>query len=364
MRFVSDISEGLIQGQSVAVRLPEHHPLGLASAIRSEIGNPPWKTIRLNEFGDERPIDVLYAVAVPGNEVGSVRSVESLLASESFAGCVYWIEDSSRRVWPLWKEFLQDYEYSCRSQKARDRATFCIPLVGDLALDPPKGDIGLTVHSYDGVASYLDTQLYAALLLESRGAISAIHRRLMVALIATLAVWDPLLVEQLVQEDMRSLLAPTDILRSFAIARKWEELNTSTSTDLWHLGVHHTFDGTQQVHSAALAVSQESSQEIYRRVWTAEIGVILPFIEEQRRILLGKLKSDLIVPFETRFGEVITELNDLEIGHIDSQISSGDVRVDYGTRIFVENLRAARNALSHLETLSVDLVTNGLLSTR
>jgi hypothetical protein len=98
------------------------------------------------------------------------------------------------------------------------------------------------------------------------------------------------------------------------------------------------------------------AEELNRMIWNAEVGIILPFIEETRRQLLEQLGDILKVPFTTRFGEVITNLNDLEIGHIDSQINTGTITVRYETRQLVQRLREARNALSHLAPLPPQLL--------
>jgi hypothetical protein len=52
----------------------------------------------------------------------------------------------------------------------------------------------------------------------------------------------------------------------------------------------------------------------------------------------------------TRFGEEITDIRDLEIGHIESQLANNPA-VSNSIRQLIMQLRQIRNALSHLERI-------------
>ena len=62
----------------------------------------------------------------------------------------------------------------------------------------------------------------------------------------------------------------------------------------------------------------------------------------------------LSVPFRTRFGDEILSLDDLELGHIESQLSS--VYIDSELRSRLSRLRRVRNHLSHGEAVPKDLL--------
>jgi hypothetical protein len=100
-----------------------------------------------------------------------------------------------------------------------------------------------------------------------------------------------------------------------------------------------------------------SEGEIQRRIWSAEVGIMLPFVEEQRQEILDRLTGFLQVPFRTRFGETIEDVRDLEIGHIETQLRSSNLYPDSNLMRLVQRLREIRNRLAHLETLSLDLLT-------
>jgi hypothetical protein len=79
--------------------------------------------------------------------------------------------------------------------------------------------------------------------------------------------------------------------------------------------------------------------------------VVLPYIEERRQQLLEELSAVLSVPFRTVYGQVLTDVRDLEVGHIEAQLAVGSAQVSETLRAEVRWLREARNRLAHLEPL-------------
>jgi len=60
----------------------------------------------------------------------------------------------------------------------------------------------------------------------------------------------------------------------------------------------------------------------------------------------------------TRFGEEVTGIRDLEIGHIESQLANNPA-VSNSIQQVITQLRKIRNALSHLESLDPALLLSG-----
>ena len=90
--------------------------------------------------------------------------------------------------------------------------------------------------------------------------------------------------------------------------------------------------------------------EIDRLIWKAEVGVLLPYIEEQRQILLDRYARNLTVPFLTTQGVMIDDVHDMEIGMIHYQLRD-NLAIPAETRAVIKNLKEARNSLSHLEAI-------------
>jgi hypothetical protein len=82
------------------------------------------------------------------------------------------------------------------------------------------------------------------------------------------------------------------------------------------------------------------------------VAVLLPFVEERRQELLARLRHHFEVPFRTANGEVIEDVRDLEIGHIEYQLATRGRAVPPEVRL----LKRIRNCLAHQETVEPALV--------
>ncbi|MDT5123166.1 MAG: hypothetical protein QOC96_2648 [Acidobacteriota bacterium] len=349
--FISRVVDDLREGQNILLCLPAHLPDGLHSAVRSTLDDEDWHwhTLDIGEAVAERPESLLFARFVPDAGADAIRNAHALAKESSFAGKVIWLDGLDDNSWPAWKEFIVAYGHACQSVPVFERTQFCIPLRGKLALDPPGEDVCLAQHHWRGAVDSLDMFLFTASVFAGRE-MPALHRRIAVAIAAHLALWDPSISERLAGERLKRILAPVPLLRDVARERDWRVDDAGK----WHLGTADMFDGEMRIHSALLALD-DSNSEIARRIWSAEVGVLLPFVEERRRELIAQLANALQVPYETRFGEVIEDVRDLEIGHIERQINSLP-SVDSNTRSFVRRLREIRNCLSHLEVLPPELL--------
>ena len=116
--------------------------------------------------------------------------------------------------------------------------------------------------------------------------------------------------------------------------------------------------GQLEFTTAALAASGKF-RDVEQRIWSAEVGILFPYVEEKRQELVEELRSVLRVPFVKRTGEVVSDLRDLEIGHIESQLKSMGVIMKPDQMRLIECLRQIRNHLSHFQLVPPDLVTSG-----
>jgi len=357
-RLIGRIVDDLRDGRNVTLCIPDHLPDGLTRAVREELGESwAWSTLRLEEQCTLDPVSALYDRYITDAEPSAIRNASTLATNPCIAGRIIWIEGLSSHTWPAWKRFLTEYQHVCLSRPLIERCTFCVPLPGKTALDPPVEDACLTNHYYRGVVDYLDIIMYTARVIQ-RGNLSALRHRLTVAVISSLAQWDPRVCDHFANEPLDSILDPGSSLKELAIHRGWSRTREQESLgNCWHLGMDERIDGKSLLHSAALALNDPTS-EISRRIWNAEIGVLLPFIEEKRRGFLERYGKILRVPFQTSFG-VITDVRDLEIGHIDYQLASCGLAIDPDVRRLVAQLRQIRNALTHLEPIPLGLLQDG-----
>jgi hypothetical protein len=216
-----------------------------------------------------------------------------------------------------------------------------------MAIVPPAQDVRLSVHNMFGILNSLDVHIYASENLNQKGR-SSLEVRLIIALVTAIALWDLGLAETLLNADIDKILNPAELLEELSQGHNWAYDNADFLR--WHLGTKNVFDHQVCIHSALV-----DRRELEHRIWQAQVGVLLPYVEEQRQRIIEELRNYLEVPFKTEFGQLITERQDLEIGHIYSQIQS-NYRIDILTREKVEYLRDIRNQLAHLEYIKVDLL--------
>ena len=202
--------------------------------------------------------------------------------------------------WQIWSRFLAAYAHAVRSQPLLDRGQFLVTLRGGGFEDLPEEDVCLSIHAWREVVDPTDVLLHSALTYRGRAG-GELGRRLAVAAIASLAGWDPITIESFSDTDAAQIMEPVDALAAMGKQRGWDR----GAEAAWADGSRETLDGRAQTHSALLACRGDPGKEIRRRLWSAQVGVLLPYIEEMRRGFIERFARSLRVPWRTRFGEVI-----------------------------------------------------------
>lgn len=351
-KFVSKVVAHLRDGKNVVLMMPRHANTHLRQALNSALGDEGdwiWYRFDLAQEEIRSPIDLLYSRCVVRPELSLRRNAVSLSREESFAGKLIWVNNVDSESWREWQAFLTDYQHACRSQAMIHRTLFCVELVGEPGNDPPPSDVCLEVIPWHSRVDQFDMLLYAASLFREQR-LPYFHKRLAISAVTQLAAFDPALAEHLAQFSLQEILNPFEILRVFAEERGWEGLDTENAALFWWEGIADNLGGDKIIHSAYLALN-ESRNEIHGRLWTAEVGVLLPFVEERRREIIQKLSKFLHIPYQTHFGEEISTLAELEIGHIEHQIAFYNIKVTQEFRRLVRILRRIRNHLAHFEAI-------------
>ena len=99
-----------------------------------------------------------------------------------------------------------------------------------------------------------------------------------------------------------------------------------------------------------------SSDHPRERIWAAQITVLFPLIERQRRLLLSAHRTRWQLPYERGDGRQIRRLEDLEIGDMAGQARSGSL---FGVdRERLNWLRRVRNQLAHNDVVSWATLTS------
>lgn len=355
-RFIAKVAEDLRDGKNVVLQLPEHCPIGLYGSLKHKLSPDGGWSIRQIALGDTAnslpPLAMLVTRCALGDTSEESWTVVDLAQSDVFLNQVIWIDGIEWKNWHDWCEFLREYAHVCRNVSMYERSLFVIPLVGKLGETGVDEDVCLSVHRWQGYVDGSDMLLYAARLMDPDTP-HVLIRRLTMFVLAQLALWDPALAEYLSRQDLSTLLEPQNALLDFASIRGWK----LGDRPAWHEGKTDSFEGSDRIHSAYLALSDPDG-ELTNRLWSAQVSVFLPYVEEERRQILRELQQNLIVPFESENGTIVHTINALEIGHIYHQIFTLGVTADQQVRRHVRSLREIRNCLAHLGTLSPEIVKN------
>lgn len=318
-RFIAQINDSLHAGKNVVLCLPEHVPNGLARAVVLSPYPPhggDWIIRRVPVDSKRDPAELLFHAFAPEIPGSALRNAATLAEAPGFARKLIWIDGLTCATWPVWRHFLEEYEHACRSYLPHERTLFCVRLVGAAANNPPQVAASLALHRWAGVVDLLDMLVYTSTIMPER-ALVGVKRRVAIAMVAQLALWDPAISDLLVRLSLRELTQPYEILNAIAHNRGWDA--TNPSLDTWHEGKLCFFEGQERLHSAAIGCRNQKN-EIERRIWSGQMSILFPFIEERRQTLLNELRAFLKTPFRTREGNWIDDIRDLEIGHIEWQL--------------------------------------------
>jgi hypothetical protein len=262
-------------------------------------------------------------------------------------GRTLWIENLSMDNWPDWKSFLTAYRHIALSQNLLERTLFVIPLVGNIAEDPPRPEIGFVLRRWDGVVSELDMLLFSTYLLHRR-LIAAELTAILAATITQIALFDPYLALNLADEPPKYILYPLPILIRLAQERSWQKETPA----LWKLGTAMQVGGQERAHSALRAVNL-GEDGILRRLWRAQVGILMRHIEEFRQYIAASFKGHISLPFKTSYGTIV-DVSELEIGHLAYQAKTFKLPLSSEDLFLLETYREFRNNLSHLKPISPD----------
>lgn len=347
--FVRRIADELAEGRNVVLALPEHLPAELSRAIRDERfpDGEAGRWIRLTAASENQssPARQVADIVLRQHPASVLVTATHLAQNDEHSGSVISVDGLTRDTWPVWRDFVEEYAHACRSRTVFERIVFIISLTGEPTLDIPANDVTLAVHQWYGVVEPIDQLLYASHLMRDCK-IPRLQREIVLMVVAHLALWDPLVAEYLCRQPFKLVLDPISVLADFGAKREWTCLPDDAKTR-WSCGMSDRFADVDQLHSAALAASSAAHavDEIRRRIWSAQVGVLLPFVEIRRRELLEQLNGELVGPFRFDNGLVIENVLDLEIGQLEYQLS---FRRDSPLRT-VRLLKTIRNQLAHLE---------------
>lgn len=358
--FLDSVEQDLRDGRNVIVAAPAGALPDLREALADRVVRNDYWCWRPVEFAEEDlsgsdPCEVIARRFVWSGGDAFPVTPELLAEARILQGCVVCIEGIPPAAWPRWREFLGEYEHARRNSGGRDGPLFCAMVRGIQEGDLPRAAVALAVRAWRGVVTSLDVWLHVSRRLPPSAAEDLFRRQLACSVCAALAGPDLVLADFLVMQGLSRVLKPVSLLEAWAVRCGWTAEGARQPS--WSSGMCDEFEGKVFVHSAVLALRGQY-EELDRRLWRGQVGVVFPFLEGWRNALVEVLRHSLVLPFETPFG-TITDARDLEIGHLLLMARRGGI--DWGTLDLLERLSRMRHALAHMEPAEADdLLAPGL----
>ncbi len=269
-----------MKGSNLVVRFPDGVPDGFDNALMDSLGN----ALRFVELvATDSPCDDISANLVQGDPV-TAQSLQDLLTDDRFRGRLIRLVDIDECSWPSWQDFLGRYAHAIRGEQLLGRTLFCVPLDGSSPSDSPRPDMALTHREWDGTIDEVDLLLLASERLRSR-MFSPLARQLLATLVSRVVRWDFDTAVYLLDEGERAILSPLQSLQHIAHDKGW---TAETPLD-WRRG---TMSKSGVAHPARAAVD-EPPREIEQRIWSAQLAVLMPRIEELRYNMVQDNRHDI-----------------------------------------------------------------------
>ena len=170
--------------------------------------------------------------------------------------------------------------------------------------------------------------------------------RLIGAVIAELSLWDMDCGYAMLGREIRSGDDINAALAAYAAQRGWTT-ETPDSVDEGTLGM---CNGVEETHSAALLLRGEVD-ELAKRIWRAQLGIVLPELDEIRLYIINRYQALLK---EADVGEVDL----IDYGQLCHSLSNNYSRIDMRDLDIIGWCRNQRNELSHLKPVQMTALLN------
>jgi hypothetical protein len=342
--FISDVVDQLRDGISVIVAAPTHAPGEMATVFAETLRRDHWSIETGAVDGQTDPLRWLTELLYLEPEQWVGWSVEKLFKKLPDGRAIV-IEGVTASTWEPWRSFLMDFEVASRGHASGLRPVLLVVVRGVPRKRLQAPGAALALRTWHGVFGELDTLIYVDQRLRAIQK-PARHHKLLVRLIAALALWDLDLADFLMTQPEQELFEPKTVLQAGRYALHREDTPIGAE---WECGGVDQFDGVEMVHSFVLLDQGDKKLELARRLWSAQAAELLPLIELRRRELAKGLERHVKCPFWLGGDRQVRSLDELEIGPL-AHVARTNA-VDPALRDRADRLAEYRNTLAHLQLL-------------
>ena len=361
LKYLGIISEHISQGRCIAVARPTSIDMGWETALDRAISDSGRFLYRvpddhLNIEDPQRMIERLILKKDGGPVLDGRNFVAACgVAAEQQMLPVLSIAFSDERLFRKWSDHVELLERWQRIALERDRLIVLLERTGLPGEIPGRKDPIYVNLGWPWPFEEMDMAVWSHV---CRQETKGVCGRLSVILASTLAGYDPELCLRLAEQDLDALLEPLPILKEYAQHRGWD---SQTPSNPW-IGTQGFLNGRPIPHAAWEAVKAPREPDYLRRIWSAQISVVLPEIEEMRRKFIRKHEKSLILPWVAKDErDTISLPSECEVGHLYAMVCGSRHN---GRKMFVPQedfdwikcLWKCRNQHSHLEPLNREMI--------
>ena len=284
-RFLDGILDCLKRGVSVVIQFPVCLPSGLCTRIEAGLG----RLLRVcSHQCTDSPFEGLVRQFVPGClsfDEDDTGALGDLCGRREFQGRLVWLRGLNEENWSDWCEFLRRYADVSHSISQIGRTLFVAPISTPNLPMALSSQVTIKVFEWNDVLDTADLYQFATYRLLDRIS-NPIRRSLLASCVSRTSSWCFDTASRLLDADEQVMLAPYGLLREMAYERGW---SLGMHAD-WFSG---TLSGNRGIVHAALESLQDPPEEIYRRLWSAQVSVLFPLVEYERRMKTRNLRYDL-----------------------------------------------------------------------
>jgi hypothetical protein len=323
--FVGQLVDQAQRGVSVVVSARHNAPQDLADRICQSL------------HGEGLPVDLISTTSPPLEAVGKTlccdagfHSLDSICDACNGLRCfvvdIQTPDDAMR-----WSQFLLRLQHRARQNPVSQRPVLVLIHRCAWPVDATPEDVASTSLSWDDALSKADLVSFSHALL-ARRKLPGVLGRVLVHTLAEICLTDIELMQAMCGEALDEMALPYQSLRVWAQDRGFDQAPPRVY-----------MDGELLDHAAWLAWTNDR-EGLRRRIWAAQVRVLLPWVEEQRMRLLDELILWLPTEYE---GQVRHEM---EVGTLDFVLSRSAAPPLLKSKIRM--LKTARNDMAHRRIVS------------
>jgi len=361
-------------GNIVLVYTPEHTPAGLISALRREFNKRDVKNIeRLNLkncnsqnlFEVENIIYDHFALSSENNYVAkNIKDIfENLKKHEIGALFFENIPSQFKIQFGTFIDALRRYLLNINTFEKPKIICFIDPR--NILYNDIPGEVGIVKILYQKVFDKLDNLFGLKYFLDKKDTKCFELNNLVTSYIS---VFDYTLIEEL-SELPNFFFGDISFLDNYIEKEEWEKFSFKpierlTDAEVWERWANGILEkkNDQIIYHAAFLKAKGKVEEIYKRIWNAELEIIIPLIENIRFLLIENRK--IVFPdnfINKKTGLTKSDKHEFEIGEISYLMDSYKIKFIHFSSLekkeikdFVSACKSIRNDLSHIRNLNKD----------